>query len=142
MELLKLYRGNDNHHLALHRDDAGLFHYTATPVGWDREPAHVNVEAWIILDRFEQMILDAPHLEIKPVPLLVATFNGRKRYFETPDEVQAYYSDPAYGLGDEPARVADLLSRRLPVIFGRLTVYREKPWHFVDGLTYPRTSCL
>ena len=141
MELLKLYRGINNHKLALHRDDEGVLYYTATVIGWDKEPAHPNAEAWVVLDEFEHLIIDCPELEIKPVPLLVATYEGTRRCFETTDELRRYYS----GLGIDAARVAEMLDRNVPVIFGRLTAYREKPWHFDDGLTarmYGRQSAL
>ncbi|WP_420588273.1 hypothetical protein [Bacterioplanoides sp.] len=130
MELLKLYRGINDNHLALHRNDAGQFFMTLSYKGHFRKlHPYRKMKAWLILDHFEMELRRNPELQMKPVPLLVATYEGRTRYFETPSDLEHFYS----GHGVDASRVADLLSRNIPVIFGRLTAYREKPWHFNDG---------
>lgn len=135
MELLKLYRGKDNHQLALHRSDDGQYLMTVSFKDCYQRPHRFRkVKAWIILDHFENLIYQHPEYEFKPVPLLVSRFEGHRHFFETPDELEAYYSD----LGVDAARVADLLRRGIPVIFGELTAYRERPWHYNDGLVARR----
>lgn len=132
MELLKLYRGKDNHQLALHRDDEGRFLMTMTHKKvFQRPHPYRKTTARAMLDHFEFLIHDHPELQFKPVPLLVSHYEGNRRYFETPDDLERYYS----GLGVDATRAADCLRNNLPVIFGELTVYREKPWHYNDGMT-------
>ena len=130
MELLKRYRGINDHQLALHRNDEGRLLMTLSYKDvFQRPPPYHKTKAWMILDHFEMEMHRRPELEIKPVPLLVSRYEGRTRYFETPDDLERYYS----GLGIDATRAAECLRNNVPVIFGKLTVHREKPWHFNDG---------
>ena len=131
MELLKLYRC-DTHCMALHKEGSQLY-YTISHRGvFDRKAR--PTQSWkMFLDLMEY---DLRHCGInyQPVPLLVSRYDGDLRHFETPDDLERYYS----GIGVDATRAADCLRNNLPVIFGRLTVHRERPWHFNDGLVAQR----
>ena len=137
MELIRLYRGNDNHVLALHKDDTGRYYSTISFRGHFKERAAQDCEPWMILDHLELLSLYSDH-RCEPVALLVSRYNGITRRFETPDELYDHYSNPDHGYDlsePEVARVAQMLSRNIPVMFGKLTAYREKPCRFTDGIT-------
>lgn len=130
MELLKLYRGNDGHHLALHRNDEGQLLMTLSYKDvFKRRHPHKKAPAWLILDHFEFELRRRPELELKPVPLLVSQYEGRKRFFETASDLAEHYSS----LGIDTTGLVDMLDRDVPVIFGKLTVRREQAWHFNEG---------
>ncbi len=128
MELLKFYR-SDEHHMALYRNDEGQFIFTMTHRDIFQRKARPTLKAKMLLDHMENEIYRTG-IDYRPVPLLVSRYEGITRYFETPDDLERYYS----GLGVDATRAADCLRNNLPVIFGKLTVHREKPWHFNEGV--------
>lgn len=143
MELIKLYRGNNDTVLALHKDSTGRYYSTASCKGQFKKPVARDCEVWMMLDRLEFLSLYKRGYQCEPVALLVSRYNGITRRFETADELYDYYSDPEYGhdlAESDVARVAQMLSRDIPVVFGKLTAYREKPWRYTDGVTAMRAD--
>ena len=132
MELIKLYRGNDNHVLALHKDSAGRHYITISFEGQYQKPVPAECELWMSLDYLEHLSLYSDH-RCEPVGLLVSQYNGLTRRFETPDELYDYYSTTALP-ADQVRHAVSMLSRGVPVL-GTLTAYREQPSRFTGGIT-------
>lgn len=139
MELIKLYRGDNDTVLALHKDSDDQYYFTGTCYGEYLQPIDSTCEYWMMLDNLEFLSLYKRGYQCEPVALLVSQYNGITRHFETVDELYDYYSTSTDLPVEQARSAADLLSRGIPVV-GTLTAYRERPWRFTDGVTAMRAD--
>ena len=138
MELIRLYRGNNDTVLALHKDSTGRYYSTASCKGQFKKPVARDCEVWMMLDRLEFLSLYKRGYQCELVALLVSRYNGITRRFETADELYDYYSTTDLPV-ERVRHAAAMLRRGIPVV-GKLTAYREQPWRFTDGVTALRAD--